>query len=130
MIAKPVIDLAALAFAAWAAFKERIGAYARVPIEQVRGHYNVAIRTDENSHLEESVKIGAAALAAKVVDKELLIRELEIPRGIDAVRITESSGLSLRLVHVYSPPCVSENEQIAVPEMWVLRLDIGSGSRA
>lgn len=86
-------------------------------------HLGIAVLRDEAS---EPVVCQAARLLAQEAKRRGLTRfvQLDLPNvALSTARFTSPHGLSFRTCEVYSPPTVS-GDGIAVPEMWVVRLDI------
>ena len=132
MISRPDIDFDGLAFATWQALCRALSDHVhhitkcRIGTEGWK-HFHVAQRTDDVTPetLRMAVDAVAAVLASNVRDLSLKCADLEIPVGIDDVLRFTNTRLSLRVVHVYSPGYVSEDDPaLVVPEMWVLRFDI------
>lgn len=127
MIEKPSFDFNLVACEAWAQLVRALGDYdgAGQPLEH-HAHFNVAIDSSQSQdQLLMSVRAAALALAVKIKQVGIRFRTLQLPFQMEGKLFVSSSGASLRVVHVYSPPVVSEDETITVPEMWVLRLDVG-----
>lgn len=125
---KPPIDLDFVACEAWRVLRKALGGYTGrgTPIGEHQ-HYNCAIDASLSvERLVNAVQGGAIAMASRILAAPVLRwRELAIPYGVEAVRFTADGGCSLRVVLSYGAPYVSEDELIVVPEMWVVRLDVG-----